>query len=255
MCLILLEWNPDGDYPLTVLANRDEFHDRPARQAHFWEDRPDILAGRDEKEGGTWMGVTVGGRFAAVTNYRSPRDMQPGRRSRGELPVGFLDSRLRSDGYLEGVLAEGDAWAGFNLLLFDGMDLVWGSNRSDAGVVRLEPGIHGLSNALLNTPWPKVEAGKAALKHLLRDDDYIENGWLQVLADTGVAADASLPETGVGLDKERMLSARRIISPGYGTRCSTLVRLSWDGSVELIEKTWLPEGLEPDTVEYYFDLD
>jgi uncharacterized protein with NRDE domain len=255
MCLILFDWDPDGDYPLTVLANRDEFHDRPARQAHFWEDKPDILAGRDLKEGGTWMGVTAGGRFAAVTNFRSPKDMQPGRRSRGELPVGFLDSRKRSDAYMEEVLSDGDDWAGFNLLLFDGVDLVWGSNRAEDGMVRLEPGIHGLSNALLDTPWPKVVDGKRALKALLHEDDYIENGWLSVLSDASMAPDAQLPDTGVGLEKERLLSARRIVSSGYGTRCSTLIRLSWDGSVEFIEKTWIPVGLEPDTVEYYFDLD
>lgn len=255
MCLILLDWDPEGDYPLTVLANRDEFHERPALQAHFWADHPEILAGRDQKEGGTWMGVSVNGRFAAVTNYRSPQDMQPGRRSRGELPVGFLSSRERADAYMERTLEAGEEWAGFNLLLFDGMDLVWGSNRSEMGLVRLEPGIHGLSNALLDTPWPKVESGKKALRALLRDDDYIENGWLDVLSDTSTASDGALPDTGIGTEKERMLSARRIASPGYGTRCSSMVRLSWDGSVEFIEKTWVPAGLEADTVEFYFDLD
>ena len=240
---------------MTVLANRDEFHDRPAQQAHFWADRPDVLAGRDQREGGTWMGVSVNGRFAAVTNFRSRQDMQPGERSRGMLPADFLTSRERSDAYLDRVLSEGQTWAGFNLLVFDGMELMWGSNRFDAGPVRVEPGIHGLSNALLDTPWPKVEAGKKALKALLRDEDYIENGWLDVLSDTTTAADETLPETGIGKEKERLLSSRRIVSPGYGTRCSTMIRLSWDGSVEFIEKTWVPQGVEPDTVEYYFDLD
>ncbi|MDA0379445.1 MAG: NRDE family protein, partial [Bacteroidetes bacterium] len=127
MCLILLDWDPEGDHPLTVLANRDELHARGALQAHFWEDHPYLLAGRDAREGGTWLGVTANGRFAAVTNFRSVADMQPGQRSRGELTVGFLTSKERSEAYLERVLASGSQWAGFNLLLFDGVDLVWGS--------------------------------------------------------------------------------------------------------------------------------
>lgn len=253
MCLILFHWDPDGDIPLTVLANRDEFHDRPALQADFWQDHQDILAGRDERRAGTWLGVTAGGRFAAVTNYRSPRDMQPGGRSRGELPVAFLNARDRSMAFLESILAEGDQWAGFNLLVYDGVDLAYGSNRDTAGPQLITPGVHGLSNALLNTSWPKVDSGKQELEALLSgsvEESGAEEGWLNVLASREEAEDDLLPDTGIGLEKERLLSARRIVSEGYGTRCSTLVRIGWDGQMEFVEKTWIPRSLDQDTVAF-----
>ena len=250
MCLILLKWAPESDTPLTVLANRDEFHGRPSHQADFWDDHPRILGGRDEQAGGTWMAITVDGRFAAVTNYRSPSDMQSGGRSRGELPVGFLTGRDSSLAYLDTVAERGNDYAGFNLLVFDGKDLGYWSNRSDRAPSRVEPGIHGLSNALLDTPWPKVVSGKKDLERALEAGERPLDFWLDVLSSSAQAPDDQLPDTGVGLEKERVLSARCIESPGYGTRCSSLVALGRNGHVTFAEKTRFPADLDPDLVVF-----
>lgn len=250
MCLILFRWDPDAETPLTVLANRDEFHGRASHQADFWEDHPRILGGRDAQAGGTWLGVTVDGRFAAVTNYRSPSDMQSGGRSRGELPVGFLEGRVPSLAYLESVAVNGKDYAGFNLLVYDGTDLAYWSNRSDLPPGHVEPGIHGLSNALLDTPWPKVVDGRAALARAVDAGEAPMDYWLDLLSSREQAPDDRLPDTGVGLEKERVLSARCIESPGYGTRCSSLVVLGPNGHITFAEKTRVPADLNPDLVVF-----
>jgi uncharacterized protein with NRDE domain len=219
MCLIVLAWQAHPDYPLVLAANRDEFYRRATAPARFWPEAPQVLAGRDLVAGGTWLGVTRGGRFAALTNYREP-GAAPGARSRGLLVSGFLESDAAPMAYAEGVMAEAAHYGGFNLLVGAGDELVVLSNRGTAPR-RLAPGVHALSNHLLDTPWPKVEKARAGLGAQLAAPQV--DGLLQLLADDNVAPDARLPDTGVGLDLERMLSPLFIRSPQYGTRASTVL--------------------------------
>jgi len=250
MCLILFSFDPGTDRPLTVLANRDEFHERPTAQADFWSDKPAVLAGRDLLAGGTWLGVTTRGRFAAVTNYRDLASINPDARSRGELTTDFLSGDDPANEYLSRVETKGGDYNGFNLLVFDSENLAYYSNMSGGPPQELNTGIFGLSNHLLNTPWPKVVSGKEALRLELESGSGDDNSLLNVLADTSIAADGDLPDTGVGLEKERILSARCISSPGYGTRSSTLVSFSGRGTIKFKERTIIPSDLDPHTVSF-----
>ncbi len=250
MCLILFSFAPKTDTPLIVLANRDEFYARGTQQVQFWDDNPDILAGRDNVAGGTWMGVHRNGRFAAVTNYRAPSEIVPDASSRGELTVNFLAGGLTTQQYLESVEKSRDRYSGFNLIVFDSVDLGYYSNRSEQGPVSLSSGIYGLSNHLLDTPWSKVVAGKAALGERLQESNPRDHSLLEILADTERARDEALPETGVGMELERILSARCIVSPAYGTRCSTLVKVSSSGKIRFVERTLVPEDLNPAMVSF-----
>lgn len=252
MCLILFKYDPTGEYPLTVLANRDEFHHRPTRQAGFWDDHPHILAGKDLEKGGTWMGVTTGGRFAAVTNFRSRKDMQAGGNSRGELPLEFLKGSMSTMNYLAATMERGGDFAGFNLLVFDGKELGYASNRSPQPAGIVGAGIHGLSNALLDTPWPKVTEGKAALADVSARATP-DPSWLSIMADTRRAPLEQLPDTGIGEEKEYLLSSRCIEMESYGTRCSSFVGLRRDGQVHFLEKTLVPSDSDPETVRFIIE--
>jgi len=238
VCLVLVAWHGHPEYPLVVAANRDEFHGRPAARADFWPEHPQVLAGRDLEAGGTWMGITRQGRFAALTNFRDPARHKPHAPSRGRLVADFLTGVQSIDGYLDGLDAE--AYNGFNLLLGDGDKLVAFSNVA-GGRHELAPGIHGLSNALLDTPWPKVGAGKTALERALgRLPD--EHGLWNLLRDDRTHPDPALPATGVPLEWERLLSAAFIRGRDYGTRSSTILTSSTGGVVTFDEQAWLPEG-------------
>lgn len=221
-----------------VAANRDEYYRRPTAPAAFWPDHPQLLAGRDLESGGTWMGVTRQGRCAALTNFRDPGRHQPQAPSRGRLVADFLTGAQSIDAYLDGL--DASAYNGFNLLLGDGERLVAFSNVSNERH-ELEPGIYGLSNALLDTPWPKVGAGKTALQAALNAlPDERPLG--ELLRDDRTHPDDALPATGVPLEWERLLSAAFVLSPDYGTRCSTLLSLSAGGIVTFDEQSWLPGG-------------
>lgn len=250
MCLILFSFAPETDTPLIVLANRDEFYARDTQQAQFWDDHSHILAGRDNVAGGTWMGVHRNGRFAAVTNYRAPSEIVPDASSRGELTVNFLTGSLTTQEYLSAVQNSRDQYSGFNLIVFDSVDLGYYSNRSEEEPVSLGSGIYGLSNHLLDTPWPKVVAGKTALNERLQESSPSDHSLLEILAHTEQAGDEALPETGVGMELERILSARCIVSPQYGTRCSTLVRVSSSRKIHFIERTLVPDDLKAATVSF-----
>ncbi len=233
MCLILVAWQVRSDYPLVVAANRDEFHARPTAAAAAWVDFPDILAGRDLEAGGTWLGMTRTGRFAAVTNVREPG--QPaGRRSRGYLTRDFLTGHETPLSYAAAI--DGDAHAGFNLLVGDRQTLAYRSNR--AGAARaLPPGIYGVSNHLLDTPWPKLETARARFREALAGLP-TEAPFFDLLADDEIVPDHRLPATGVPLHWERRLSAIFVKSPEYGTRASTLVLRRDDGSGVLVERSF-----------------
>jgi uncharacterized protein with NRDE domain len=238
MCLILLAWEKHPRWRLVVAANRDELHARPTAAAGWWPQAPGILAGRDLKEGGTWLGVTRTGRFAAVTNVREPQRYTVGAPSRGHLVGNFLLSRAPSLGYLAGLMPIAPTFNGFNLLVMDGTTLAWYSNRSPA-MRPLPPGVYGVSNHLLDTPWPKVARGKDDLRAALalEDGDELEARLFEALARRDPAPDAELPDTGVGAERERALSSAFIVTPEYGTRSSTVLLIGRDGEVRMTERT------------------
>ena len=244
MCLIAFAWKAHPAWPLVVAANRDEFYARPALPAGWWPDAPRLLAGRDLRDGGTWMGVTRDGRFAALTNYRDPGFAQlEGAPSRGALVADFLRGSANAEAYAHAVSAEAARYNGFNLLVGDADGLFYLSNRAE-GVRRLEPGVYGLSNHLLDTTWPKVVRAKRSMEDALAqaesDADAWDSGLWEMLGDRVVAADDALPDTGVGTERERVLSAPFITSDVYGTRASTVLTIAADGEVRLVERSAAP---------------
>jgi uncharacterized protein with NRDE domain len=236
MCLILLAWRAHPRYPLVVAANRDEFFDRPTAGADFWTDAPDVLAGRDLLGGGTWLGITARGRFAALTNFRDPTRVRNGTPSRGGLVADFLRGRKSAGEYRETLERIGGDYNGFNLIFGNTCELAYFSNCSDSPRP-LAPGIYGLSNHLLDTPWPKVAKGKSALAgalDALPDDERL----MTLLRDDTLAPDEALPRTGVSQEWEKLLSAAFVRSPTYGTRSSTVLVLAADGSLSFDEITY-----------------
>lgn len=248
MCLILLAWHARPEFPLVVAANRDEFHARPSAAAAFWKDHPGILGGRDLEGGGTWLGITRTGKFAAVTNFRDAGVAAGGRTSRGLLASRYLENGDSAAEYVHALEGDDAAYRGFNFLAGGPGELWWVSNRAP-GARRLAPGIHGLSNHLLDSPWPKVAHGKERLAAALEAGPAVDT-LLSILADTSIAPDEELPDTGVGLERERTLSAARIVSAPYGTRCSTVLILGRDGRARFAERAYDAEGKEGTTVQY-----
>jgi uncharacterized protein with NRDE domain len=240
MCLILFAHRVVPGAPLIVAANRDERFNRPATPAAMWDDNPEILAGRDLAAGGTWLGVTTSGRFAALTNFRNPATHWADAPSRGGLVAAFLAGQMSPRSYVERIAREALPYNGFSLLVGDGRDLFFCSNRAEAPV-EIEPGVHGLPNQLLNMPWPKVVKGRAALEKLTRAPFAVDN-YLALLDDTTPAADCDLPKRGRDLERERRHSALRILSPDYGTRCSTVLRITSEGTIDFVERTFRPDG-------------
>lgn len=252
MCLILFAWRAHPMHALVVAANRDEYFERPSRAAAFWDDAPEVLAGRDLTAQGTWLGVTRAGRFASITNYRNPAERLATAPSRGHLVTDFLTATYRPSAYFASIAPQAHEYNGFSMLAADRRSLAFFSNRE--GVVRdVEPGVHGLSNHLLDTPWPKVEKGKQRLGALL-DRPFDPEAYLQLLGDTEPAHDSHLPDTGVGAEWERKLSAIRISGGHYGTRCSTVVRIGTDGEAEFWERSYDPEGAAIGTLHFGFTL-
>jgi uncharacterized protein with NRDE domain len=249
MCLIVFDWRPDaasdGTHALlTLSANRDEFFQRDADPMHWWSDAPNVLAGRDLTGGGTWLGITRDGRFAALTNYRAPSEVRPDAPTRGLLVSAFLSGeRIAPLDYLHDVAREGHRYNGFNLLAgdFTRGELGWYGNRADAPPTLLEPGVHGLSNSLLNTPWPKLVAQRDALRDLIHADQQPTlDELIDTLRDPRMADDDALPSTGISIERERVLSAAFIEAPGYGTRSTTALRVmrsSGGLSVEIKERS------------------
>jgi len=247
MCLIVFAWRVIPGVPVIACANRDEFYDRPSAPAAPWPEHPNLIAGRDLEHGGSWMGITREGpngpKFAALTNIRAPGEVRANAPSRGELVADFLKGSLTAAEYLDLIDARGDVYNGFNLVLGDRTNLYWYSNRAGDDPRNgqpLEPGrIYGVSNGLLDAPWPKVTRTKAQFASLLCQGAP-EDAYFEMLADTTRAPDMRLPETGVSLDLERVLSAVCIETPGYGTRTSTVVKLYENGVGELLERTVQP---------------
>ncbi|MCP4186682.1 MAG: NRDE family protein [Gammaproteobacteria bacterium] len=252
MCLILFALQQHKDYPLVVIANRDEFYARPTRSAHWWDDDPNIFAGRDLTAEGAWLGVNRQGRFAAVTNFREPGAMSPGELSRGRLTRGFLQSELPAENFLNQLQPDFESYSGFNLLLGDGSDLWFASNRGQ-DITRISPGFYGISNGRFDEAWPKLESGKQALRQAVSDGKGSDR-LMQILADGQQADDDFLPETGVTVEIERLLSSRFIRSEDYGTRASTLVRYTTQGNIEFTEKSFDASGSTGQPIEECFNF-
>jgi uncharacterized protein with NRDE domain len=252
VCLILIAHRAHPRYPLVVAANRDEWFRRPTAAAAFWDEAPDILAGRDLEQGGTWLGVTRAGRFAALTNFREPGAQRDDAPSRGALASEFLRGSGTVATFFAGLAPRAPRYNGFNLVAWDGRTLAATSNRN-GGTHALGEGVFGLSNHLLDTPWPKVREGRIGLSALLARDPSIE-ALLELLDDTRLAPDHELPETGVGLEWERRLSPLRIVGAEYGTRCSTALAIDREGRVDFAERTFAPDGTPAGLVRERFTL-
>jgi uncharacterized protein with NRDE domain len=237
MCLIVFACDCHPRYRLVLAANRDEYFSRPTAPAAFWHDAPEVLAGRDLEAGGTWLGVTRSGRLAAVTYFREPA--RPARHlpSRGMLAADFLAGTMPPEEYLETLRREEGRYGGFNILFGDNGALFYHTNRGDISV-RVAAGIHGLSNGLLDTPWPKVVAAREQLENLVRNDTAEPEGLFALLADRSAYPDPLLPDTGFGIERERHLSPIFIAGSTYGTRSSTIVLLGRDNRLSYRERTW-----------------
>jgi uncharacterized protein with NRDE domain len=232
MCLIVFAWKATPEYRLVLAANRDEFHERAARQLHWWPDSPGILAGRDMQAGGTWLAAGRSGRLATVTNYREQQVSREGLRSRGELVSNFVRSADSAMDFSAAIV--GERYAGFSLLTTDGEELCHVSNRGDAAT-RLAPGIYGLSNASLDTPWPKLVRTREALRRLISTDRVDESELLRLMSDRTLAADTETQHADLPFELARALTAPFILGPDYGTRCTTIVLWDYNDRILLAE--------------------
>ncbi len=234
MCLLIFAHQVDPRYPLVLAANRDEFHARPTAPSNFWPEHPDLLAGRDLDQGGTWMGITRAGRFAAITNYRDPARTGPAPRSRGELPLDYLKGDMDPHSYLAGLRQRMQDYAGFNLLVGTG-DSLWYLTNSltpeACAPQRLQPGLYGLSNARLDTPWPKVVLGKRRLRALLDNDGIGHDALATVVGGRQLADPRELQRQGLDSGMDQILSAQFITAGSYGTRSSTTLWTDHKGVV------------------------
>ena len=239
MCLVALALGTVPGHPLVLAANRDEFHARPSQDAHWWPDRPGVLGGRDVQAGGAWLALGRTGRFATVTNFRDAQPPQPHHRSRGELVTGFVDSDLAPGAYLETI--DEDAYSGFNLIAGTATEVAYLSNR-EAGTRFLGPGIYGLSNALLDGPWYKVESSKHRLAELIASDTVSEDSLMQLMNDRGKAPVDAVEADHLDFATAHAISAPFIVLPDYGTRCTTVVLADDDGNWRFTERRFDPSG-------------
>lgn len=240
MCLILFAQNAHPDYSLVLAANRDEFYERPTLPAHRWLATPNIIAGKDLRAGGTWLGLSSKGHLAAVTNYRDLINPRTAERSRGELVLNALTTSKPNDFF--SILAEKDLYDGFNLLRWNGKLMEHYSNISGERTT-LADGVHGLSNALLNTPWPKLTQGKLLLDEQLSfSSTELVEGLFSILRDDAQAPEEALPSTGLPIELEKQVSPMFIETEHYGTRCSTIVLIGRNGQVHFEERSYVPQA-------------
>lgn len=251
MCLVILAHRVHPDLPLIVAANRDEFHARPAQKMHWWVEKPDIVAGRDLQAGGTWLGVHRSGRFATVTNFRDAVPPSGRRASRGQLVTAFLESDRSPLEFLRSI--DIGRYAGFNLLVTDGEELAYLSNR-DGASGELGPGIYGVANATLDTPWPKVERTRAALEDLIAAGNVNETELLRLLEDRRPAPASEIDSGHLPFEKAHALSAPFIVLPDYGTRCSTVLTRDTGGRVRISERRFSPDGRSTGQSDVAFQL-
>lgn len=243
MCLIGVAWRTNPKFELAIAANRDEFHQRPSAAAGAWADHPHVFGGRDLSQKGSWLAVSTEGRLAAVTNVRRMVPPNPGTPSRGKLVADFLAGEASAADHAQALAEDAGNFAGFNLLLYDGEALLFVTNAPEFRIEALAPGIHTISNATLDTPWPKSKRLHAALEAWSKDSWESFAPLFKVLADRTPAGDTELPSTGMGKSMEKMLSPPFIVSPNYGTRCNTVIGFG-EGKIDFWEKRFEANGLE-----------
>jgi uncharacterized protein with NRDE domain len=255
MCIIYLSIAKDPDWPLYIAANRDEFHARPALPAAPWDANPDIFSGLDLSGGGTWLAINRNGRFAMLTNFRDPSGFIPQAPTRGLLVSNFVDGDTTAGEYAAQVWKTGDNYNGFNLIVGDVSEVYYTGNRQDAPPQKLAHGSYILSNHLLDTPWPKAERLRRGLDALTPDccPDALQQVFA-LLKDTTPAPDDALPDTGIPLDRERLLSSPFIISENYGTRCSSIIAVNRSGQATFSELTYAPDASETGRRDWTFSM-
>jgi uncharacterized protein with NRDE domain len=255
MCILFIAVNQHPLYPLIIAANRDEFHARPTQAAHFWESDNNILAGKDLTAGGTWMGINTKGSIAALTNIRAPGKERENAITRGELVTNFINKNNKQNDYLQTLRSTHDHYNGYNLL-FGNIDQLQVYNSFEDTAYELEDGVYGLSNASLNSPWPKLDMGRSALANYCSHADILSHEHLfELLGNNLPAKDEELPDTGIPLELEKKLSSIFIISPEYGTRSSTVLLVDKNKKVYWEERTFSNTGDLTNTVVHSFELD
>lgn len=237
MCLITFAYNAHPKYKLIVAANRDEFYERPTRRAKSWKDEllPEIIAGKDLEAGGTWMGISKKGDWGALTNYRDPSNINKAATSRGELVLNYLKGKLTPEEYLKLISPKSDQYNGFNILLGDKESLYHFSNHT-LQVTKIKPGIHGVSNAVLNTPWPKLDQAKRDLEAVIKNPDFEKDSLFTLLKKDNKPSEHLLPKTGIPLEWEKAISSVFIKTESYGTRCSTVLLIDKEDNMEFTER-------------------
>lgn len=254
MCILFIAIKQHPDYPLIIAANRDEFHQRPTAKSRFWDDYPDVLAGRDLQANGTWMGINKNGRISALTNVRDPQKIMPDATSRGELVSHFLIKNVHASEYLLRLRKTKNQYNGYNLLFGEWHNL-WVYNNHTDHAQQLMPGVYGLSNADLNSPWPKINQGVAQLKSHCQQTGPIKTDKLfDILLNQTQSSDDLLPQTGVPIEWERKLSSIFIQSPEYGTRSATLLLIDKHNTAHWMEHTFDLSGINRHQQEHLFDL-
>jgi uncharacterized protein with NRDE domain len=251
MCLIFLSLNTHPAYKLIVAGNRDEFYARKTAAAEFWKDEPEILAGRDLEAGGTWLGMNRSGKISMLTNYRDPQNINPHAPSRGQLVLDYLKTSIHPSAYLEHVAQTGKSYNGFNLITGTPDELWYYSNYRE-GIEKLEPGFYGISNQLLETPWPKVQRGKEKLKLILSQPTINPDHLFEALYDDQRAPDDKLPNTGLSLEREQALSSMFIKTENYGSRCSTVILIDRKYQVFFSERVYDLKTFQFTTQSYQF---
>lgn len=251
MCLIAFAWDAHPDYRLLLAANRDELHQRPSQDMHWWPDQQDILAGRDLQAGGAWLAMSKSGRFATVTNYREGQQRRAGLESRGGLVTAFVAGKESPADFVAGIA--GERYAGFNLLAADDTGIWYVSNRGD-GPRRLPAGVYGLSNATLDTPWSKLVRTRDALSGLIASDEVDETHLMRLLADRSVSPVSEIEQGHLPFELARAVTAPFIVTDQYGTRCTTVLRWNREGDVSLRERRFGAAGEKAGESEFRFSI-
>ncbi|MDR3628539.1 MAG: NRDE family protein [Ignavibacteriaceae bacterium] len=254
MCLLLIAYNNHPLYKVIIAANRDEFYNRPAEPAKFWDDKPFLLGGKDLQAGGTWLGITKQGRFAAITNYRSQKDTITVRPTRGKIVTDFLVSKETPVNFANRLILSSEKYNGYNLIFMDYETAYYFSNKTKSAL-NLQPGTYALSNHLLDTPWPKVEKSKKSFSNIIKNENILAEDLFGILSDTSTPPDELLPDTGIGLEIERAVSPIFVSTPFYGTRSSTVILIDKQNNVTFVEKSLKDNNEGWNNSEFHFVIE
>jgi uncharacterized protein with NRDE domain len=253
MCLLLIAYNAHPNYRLILAANRDEFYNRPALPLHNWKDNPELFAGKDLEGGGTWLGITANGKVAAITNYRDMAKIKAGAPTRGKLVTDFLLNNISPEKYSNILIKTSDVYNGYNLVFGTLENLYYFSNQTKE-IIKLSSAIYGLSNHLLDTPWPKVQKSKRRFIEILEEPVPSKYELFQLLKDNEIF-NKDLPETGLPKEMERLVSPIFTLTDKYGTRSSSIIFIDKDDNVQFIEKSLNSENNGWETSSFNFKIE